>query len=215
MRSWTEMARRVSHEIKNPLTPMRMAAATLTRDDDGAGAEAGRILLEEIERLDEMARTFAQYGRMPEGPRSRIDVPELLSLVAGQHASPSIPVDVQGPEGISIDGHYDALERAFRNLVLNAVEAQEGEDGRVLIRVREEGTQAVIHVEDRGPGIPPDLLERIWDPDVTTKSRGTGLGLAIVRQTIRHHDGDVTASNRPDGGAVFEIRLPLSGGRER
>jgi signal transduction histidine kinase len=215
MRSWTEMARRVSHEIKNPLTPMRMAAATLTKGSEGSQAEAGQVLLEEIARLDEMARTFSQYGRIPEGPRSRIDVPELLSLVAGQHASPSVPVEVSAPTGLCVDGHYDALERAFRNLVLNAVEAQQEDGGRVDIHVGEEGADAVIRIEDRGPGIAAELIDSVWNPDVTTKSRGTGLGLAIVRQTMRHHDGNVTVRNRPQGGAIFEIRLPLAAATER
>jgi signal transduction histidine kinase len=73
----------------------------------------------------------------------------------------------------------------------------------------------VIRIEDRGPGIAAELIDSVWNPDVTTKSRGTGLGLAIVRQTMRHHDGNVTVRNRPQGGAIFEIRLPLAAATER
>ncbi|HKJ03636.1 MAG TPA: histidine kinase dimerization/phospho-acceptor domain-containing protein, partial [Longimicrobiales bacterium] len=96
MRSWTNLARKVAHEIKNPLTPMRMAASTLTRGRDGAEGEAGRILLEEIQRLDEMARTFSQYGRLPEGPRSQVELVELLTGLASQHGSEAVPVSVSG-----------------------------------------------------------------------------------------------------------------------
>lgn len=211
MRSWTNLARRVAHEIKNPLTPMRMAAMSLARDRDGAEAEASRILLDEIARLDEMARTFSQYGRMPEGPRSLVDLAELLVMLAGQHGSERVPVAVADDGGpVLVEAHYDALERAFRNLLLNAVEAQEVTGGRVDVAVETRDGRAVVVVEDRGPGIPAELLDEIWNPDVTTKSRGTGLGLAIVRQTVLHHDGRVAASNRGGGGASFTVDLPLA-----
>jgi len=211
MRSWTNLARRVAHEIKNPLTPMRIAALALTRGKDGAEAEAGKVLLDEIHRLDEMARTFSQYGRIPEGPRSLVELGELLSMLAGQHASERVPVRVSaGSEPVLVEAHYDALERAFRNLLLNAVEAQEVGGGSVEISVASESAEAVVLVQDRGPGIPTELLDEIWNPDVTTKSRGTGLGLAIVRQTVAHHEGRVSASNREGGGAIFEVRLPAA-----
>jgi signal transduction histidine kinase len=207
MRSWTDLARKVAHEIKNPLTPMRMAAATLSRGREGPDAEAGRILREEIERLDDLARTFSQYGRMPEGPRSRVDLGELLTSLSTQHGSGATPIDVRLDGTVEVDAHYDALERALRNLIVNAVEAQEGR-GRVDLALEAEPAWAVIRVEDRGPGVPENLIDDIWNPDVTTKRHGTGLGLAIVRQTVAHHGGSVTAGNRDGGGATFEVRLP-------
>ncbi len=208
MRSWTELARRVAHEIKNPLTAMGMAAATLARESRGGEAEAVKILREEISRLDEMARTFSRYGRMPEGPRSQVDVAELATSLARQHASESVPCTVHADGEASVMAHYDALERALRNLVVNAVEAQGESGGSVDVHVSRSGHEVVVRVEDEGPGIPEELLETIWNPDVTTKHHGTGLGLAIVRQTILHHDGSVSARNRSRGGAVFEFRLP-------
>jgi signal transduction histidine kinase len=211
MRSWTDLARRVAHEIKNPLTPMRMAADSLTRGRTGAEAEMGRILLDEIRRLDELARTFSQYGRVPEGPRSLVDLGELLGALAAQHASDRVPIHVTaGPAPVMVEGHYDALERAFRNLLLNAVEAQEVVGGRVDVEVGTDLEGAWVRVDDRGPGIAPELMDEIWNPDVTTKRHGTGLGLAIVRQTAAHHGGRVSAGNRPEGGASFEVRLPLA-----
>jgi two-component system, NtrC family, nitrogen regulation sensor histidine kinase NtrY len=210
MRSWTDLARRVAHEIKNPLTPMRMAAAMLAKGRAGAEAEAAQVLMEEIQRLDQMARTFSQYGKMPEGPRSAVDLAELLGSLAAQHATETVPVEVHHGKMFVVEGHYDALERAFRNLLVNAVEAQEGRPaGRVDVYVEREDSRAVVRVEDRGPGVPEELLGDVWSPDVTTKRRGTGLGLAIVRQTIRHHGGDVGVANRPGGGAVFTVTLPL------
>ena len=190
---------------------MRMAAATLARDQDGPRAEAGRVLSEEIDRLDAMARTFAQYGRMPEGPRSEVDLAELLKSLGRQHESPAFHVRVSG-EGVRVEAHYDALERSFRNLLLNAAEAMEpiDGDGTVEVTVRRDGAWAEVRIEDQGPGIPAEILAELWNPDVTTKRRGTGLGLAIVRQTVLHHDGTVAAENRPQGGAAFVVRLPAT-----
>ncbi|MEX0979665.1 MAG: HAMP domain-containing sensor histidine kinase [Gemmatimonadota bacterium] len=128
LRSWTEMARRVSHELKNPLTPMRMAAVTVARsEDDPAVAEAGTVLLEEIDRLDEMAHAFAHFGRLPEGPTSEIDLGELLEELARRHAVAHVPVDIDIVPGLPrVRGHYDAVLRVFRNLLVNAVDAVEG-----------------------------------------------------------------------------------------
>lgn len=221
LRSWTNLARSVAHELKNPLTPMRMAAATLGRGREGAEAEAAAVLREEIDRLDEMARTFSQFGRVPEGPRSRVALRELLDGLARQHDFGSVPVRVSGEE-VEVTAHHGALERALRNLLLNAVEAQEeGEGGpapsaEVELAVARDDGWAVIRVADRGPGIPPELMDEIWNPDVTTKRRGTGLGLALVRRAVEFHDGSVSAENRPGGGAVFTLRLPRDGaGGER
>lgn len=207
LRSWTDLARRVAHELKNPLTPMRMAAATLAGDPDPRRAQAATVLEEEIARLDAMARTFAQYGRMPEGPRSDVDVGELLAALARQHATPDLAIRVDAEPAV-VHAHYDALERAFRNLVVNAVEAADGAPGRVEVTVRSTDRFVDVELRDHGPGIPPELLGTVWNPDVTTKRRGTGLGLAMVRQTIHHHDGTVEAANAPEGGAVFRVRLP-------
>ncbi len=211
MRSWTELARRVAHELKNPLTPMRLAAETLGRHAKGAEAAAAAVLTEEIARLDGMARSFARYGRMPEGPRSRVDLGELARALADQHGSENVSVTVEDG-GAVVFGQYDALERAVRNLVVNAVEASKASDAtsrRVDIRVDTESAEAVVRVRDGGSGIPMDLQKEIWNPEVSTKRTGTGLGLAIVRQTVLHHDGSVSASNHPEGGALFTIRLPV------
>ena len=218
-RSWAEMARRVAHDLKNPLTPMGMAADRVARSPDPAAAEAGRVLQEEIRRLDALARSFAQFGRPPEGPRSVVDLKELLAGLAGRLGTPELPVETHLPdEPVEIRAYLEPLERAIRNLVANAQEAEAGSrpsDGSVGPRSTELHlaslpSGAEIRILDRGPGIPPEMMPRIWDPEFTTKRRGTGLGLSMVRQVVEAHGGEVEARNRQGGGAEFRIVLPAT-----
>jgi signal transduction histidine kinase len=211
LRSWMEMARRVAHELKNPLTPMRMAAENVARLDDGTARVAGEVLLEEIARLEDMARAFAQFGRMPEGPPSEVDLVELLQGLLLQHEGVGPTLRFEPSPGTPlVMAHYDAVLRCFRNLLLNALEAA-GPDGEVAVRVAREREHVRVEIHDTGPGIPEEHQERIWDPDFTTKTGGTGLGLAMVRSTIAIHKGKVEVTNRPGGGAVFTVELPLEG----
>ncbi len=209
LRSWTEMARGVAHELKNPLTPMRLAATTVSGMEGKAAQEAGAVLLEEITRLDEMARTFSQFGKMPEGPPSEVDIAELLQLLLAQPAGVGPALSFQPPDDLPlVTAHYDALLRCFRNLLLNAMDAA-GEGGKVQIRAWLDSGFVKVEIQDTGPGLPPTQLEDIWEPDFTTKSRGTGLGLPMVRQTINAHQGRVEGRNNPEGGAVFLVELPV------
>jgi len=213
--SWAEMARKVAHELKNPLTPMRMAAERVARSDEPAVAEAGTVLREEIQRLDALARTFSQFGRPPEGPMSAVDLGELLTTLARRLDTEEAPIQVVLPEGpLLVTGHLEALERVARNLIANAQEATAGarvpdEPGRpirILARAVDGGVE--IRFEDEGPGIPEEILGRIWHPDFSTKRGGTGLGLQMVRQAVVAHGGEVEARNRAEGGAEFRVRLP-------
>lgn len=215
LRSWTEMARSVAHELKNPLTPMKMAADRVARLEDAAARDAGAVLLEEIGRLDEMARTFSQFGRMPEGVPSEVDLDELLLGLVNQHQGAVADIRYRAVEKIPLVlGHYEALVRSFRNLLLNALEAA-GPQGEVRIRIRFETGAVLVEIHDSGPGIRKEDLGRIFDPGFTTRNSGTGLGLAMVRQTVRVHNGSVTIRNHPGGGAVCEVALPLQGPRAR
>jgi signal transduction histidine kinase len=215
MRSWVSMARRVAHELKNPLTPMQLAVRSLERTADQqppAAREALEVIAAEAERIDELARSFANFGRLPEGPPSEIDLTELLDYLLRTHLPPAVRHRVRAPVDLPlIVGHHDALSRAFANLILNAADAMGGE-GEVVVKISTLRGEAIeVRVLDSGPGIDPAQIEHIWEPNFTTKSRGTGLGLALVRQTVQAHGGAAIARNRPEGGAEFRVLLPLEG----
>jgi signal transduction histidine kinase len=214
-----ETARQVAHELKNPLTPIRFAVERLRRDAPATLAETVEVLAVESQRLEEMARSFAQFGRLPEGPKAAVDLGELVRYTARSTvpASVALSVDV-APEVPMIHGHYEALARALSNVMINAVEAcrqRPGDAASVSVRVRhadDHGAGMVeIEVADTGCGIPPDQLGRIWEPYVTHKPAGTGLGLAIARQTVLAHHGQVEAASAPGRGTQIRFFLPVNG----
>lgn len=208
-----ETARQVAHELKNPLTPIRFAVDRLRRDAPPALHESIEVLSIESARLEELARSFAQFGRLPEGPRAPVDLGELARYTARASVPSGVPVDVKVGDDIPlVDGHHEALARALSNVMLNAVEACK-EGGSIAIDVsriaRNGGSAVALSVRDTGCGIPADRLARIWEPYVTFKAGGTGLGLAIARQTVLAHSGEVTAESEPGQGTKISFILPI------
>jgi len=211
LRAFREVARRVAHEIKNPLTSMRIAVDQLQRTDapsPGRTAMAIEVLSSETDRLERLARDFADFGRLPEGPTSEVDIMELL-LELGHSAVPDgVVVRVTANGGRrTIQGHYEPLRRAFSNLFRNAAEAMGGR-GTIDVAVAGEGRGMVVTVADHGTGISPELRSRVFEPYMTTKPDGTGLGLALVRQTVGAHNGTIAVSETPGGGATFTLVFP-------
>jgi len=209
-----ETARQVAHELKNPLTPIRFAVDRLRRQAPPELQESVEVLAVESARLDELARSFAQFGRLPEGPRALVDLGELARYTARSSVPPGVHLDISVADDVPlIAGHHDALSRALSNVMLNAVEACR-DGGAISVDVsriaRNGGSAVALSVRDTGCGIPENRLARIWEPYVTYKSGGTGLGLAIVRQTILAHDGDVSADSEPGKGTTIRFIFPLS-----
>ena len=207
-----ESARQVAHELKNPLTPIRFAIARLRRESPESLNETLDVLETETKRLEEMARSFALFGRLPEGPRAPVDVGELVRSATRSAVPAETPVEVNVAEDVPmIAGHVDALGRALTNVLLNAVEASTpGAPVEVTVRrAALDGRSMVeVAVHDRGVGIPENRLGRIWEPYVTHKPGGTGLGLAIVRQTLLAHDGVVSAESATGAGTTIRLFLP-------
>jgi signal transduction histidine kinase len=217
MQAWVRLARGVAHELKNPLTPMRLALRTLERRSthaDEASREALEVIAAESARLEELARSFSQFGRLPEGSPSEVDLRELFDYLLRTHLPAAVTYRFKASVTLPhVQGHHDALSRAFANLLLNAVDAMGEAGGQIAVTLSRPGEMVEVRVADSGPGIPAEHLAVIWEPDFTTKSGGTGLGLALVRQTVRAHGGMVAARNRPEGGAEFVVRLPTGAAR--
>src|SRR5438874_1273403 len=210
LRAFREVARRVAHEIKNPLTSMRIAVDQLGRtvgQADRRTVTAVEVLGAETQRLDQLAKEFADFGRLPEGPKSEVDLVDLLLDLGKSAVPPEVAVRVRANgERCKVVGHYDPLRRAFANLLRNAAEAMEGR-GAIEVAVTRDGSGLVVAIADHGPGVREELRPRVFEPYVTTKQDGTGLGLALVRQTIEAHGGTISVADTPGGGATFSIVL--------
>jgi len=205
----------VAHEIKNPLTPIRFALARLRGQAPQGLQEDVDVIAVESERLDRMAKSFAEFGRLPEGPPSEVDMGELVRYTARSCVPPGIDLDLRIDENLPrVHGHNGALAGALTNVLLNAVDAAGG-TGRITVSAQPAklgGSEAVrISVADNGKGIAADSLERIWEPYVTNKPGGTGLGLAIARQAIWAHDGTVNATSTLGSGTEIQFTIPANG----
>src|SRR6266568_3579921 len=213
LRAFREVARRVAHEIKNPLTAMRIGVDQLRRtgaQPDSRTATAVEVLASETERLDRLAKEFAEFGRLPEGPKSEVDLVDLLVDLAKSAVPPAVEVTVRANGGpCTLLGQYDPLRRAFANLLRNAAEAMGGH-GPIEVGVAKDGQGVLVTIADHGPGIPEEQRQRVFEPYFTTKQDGTGLGLALVRQTIEAHHGTIRVSETAGGGATFCIVLSTS-----
>ena len=207
LRAFRETARRVAHEMRNPLTPIRLAVVQLARSATPATQEAIEVITAESERLEQLAREFTEFGRLPEGPAAAVDLVELLEELARTSLPPTMASRLTlDPATPVIEGHYDPLRRAFSNIIRNAVEATGGE-GEIEISAGPENGGARIAIRDHGPGIPPEIEGRIFDPYCTGKEGGTGLGLALAKQTVELHRGTIAVEHTPGGGATFVVRL--------
>lgn len=216
LKAYRETARRVAHELKNPLTPIAFAISRLRRDAPPELRETVDVLATESRRLERIARAFGEFGRLPEGPSAEIDVAELVRYAASAAVAPGIDVHVSAEDDLPhVIGHHDALAGALSNVILNAIDACDGA-GRIGISATRAnlGSREAVRVEvsDTGRGIAPGELGSIWDPYVTDKAGGTGLGLAIARQAVLAHDGTVEASSTLGKGTQIRFILPANAG---
>ncbi len=219
--AFRESARRFAHELKNPLTPIRFAVARLRRSAPEELRETIDVLAEESARLETMARSFAQFGRLPDGPAAEIDLAELVTRTVRNTIPDGLTLTLDIESGLPlVMGFHEPLVRAVTNVLLNAVDACTtcGERAEIAVHVRRDRTAGAdgvcIAVRDSGCGIAPATLAHIFEPYVTTKPGGTGLGLAIARQTLAAHNGVIDATSTPDAGTEVRMRLPITGVRE-
>jgi nitrogen fixation/metabolism regulation signal transduction histidine kinase len=226
--AWGEVARRLAHEIKNPLTPIRLSAerlrhklmSSLDENDARILDRSTETIVQQVEAMKEMVNAFSEYARAPRFEMSRINLNKLVrevtdlyrSLDASRRVRLLLDLDVSVGGLLADPGR---LRQLLHNLLTNSVEAIEGEPGG-KVRVATEriegpdGDSVILTVEDNGPGFPRELVGQAFDPYVTSKTKGTGLGLAIVRKIVEEHGGHVDAGNRSEGGAFVRIELPLN-----
>jgi two-component system nitrogen regulation sensor histidine kinase NtrY len=232
-----EVARKVAHEIKNPLAPIRAAVETLrrlrARDDpafDDYFDEATRTVLEEVHRIAGIVKEFTELARLPPPTLGEVDLGAIATHVATLHQAaldgqtarkgpdgarlPRVEVVTEGP--LEVQGDRDQLVQVLTNLVQNGLEAASAvrDDPRVVLSLApdpERPERVRLVVRDNGPGVAPDMVPRLFEPYATTKKTGTGLGLAIVQRIVYEHGGDITYRTGTKGGAVFELVLPRDG----
>jgi two-component system, NtrC family, nitrogen regulation sensor histidine kinase NtrY len=220
---WQEVARRLAHEIKNPLTPIQLAfqqlearwRATPSPDPafDRLLAEAGEIVREEVGTLQRLVEDFSAFAKLPEVRPEPAELGEFVEEVVRTSPQLAEEADLEvrraGPCPVALDRAL--LRRVIVNLVRNAIEASRPARAVVHLGVARARDRAVLTVADEGPGIPEEVRDRIFDPYFTTRHEGTGLGLAIVKKIVLQHGGDIAAGARPGGGASFAVALPLTG----
>ncbi len=215
--AWQEVARRLAHEIKNPLTPIRMSLETLLAASQRGAlddrfkhlfTESARAVLEEVDRLKRIVDEFSQFARLPRPQLAQVDLSEVVQAVMAlyaEHDGVGYAVTLEQGAFVSID--RDQLTQVLVNLVKNAEEAMAGRKGTIHVRVKK-GEGVTLEVEDEGPGIPPELKARLFEPYVTSKPQGTGLGLAIALRICQEHGGRLEVADGARGGALFRVSLP-------
>jgi signal transduction histidine kinase len=218
LEAWKEAVERVIHEIKNPLTPVALAAETLksAHGSDRARFEelfpsAIDMVLSSVRDLRVLIAEFGRFSRLPEARLQRCDLNELVRTALAPYASgaggAALALDLgEGLPGLMADP--DQLKRVLLNVVNNALEAMEGRGGELRVATFCEGGEAVVAVSDQGGGV--DDVDRIFEPYYTTKAKGTGLGLAIARQIVEEHRGRITVTSRVGHGTTVEVRLPAA-----
>ncbi|MFZ2855883.1 MAG: ATP-binding protein, partial [Rhodocyclaceae bacterium] len=215
-----EVARRLAHEIKNPLTPIQLSAERLQMKLAGKVSDADaemlarstQTIINQVQAMKRMVDDFSDYARMPAPELAALDLNALVGEVLGLYETSSARIDVALAPGLpAVWGDLTQLRQIIHNLLRNAEDAQEGAEApQIGISTRIADGQAELSVTDCGPGFPPEMMARVFEPYVTTKTRGTGLGLAIVKKIVDEHQGRINIANRQPLGAEVSIRLPLA-----
>ncbi len=216
--AWRGMARTLAHEIKNPLTPILLAVQSARQSYRGEDEAHARVLAdceeivgEEVEGLRGLVRRFADFARQPQPEPRPVDLAELLRDLARLYGEERLGCDAPAG-GLPAVLDPDEIRRALINLVDNGLAACEeaGREPRVELAASREGDDLLVTVADRGAGIAPENLERIFEPDFTTREHGLGLGLPAVLAVVQGHGGSLEVDSRPGEGTTFTVRLPAA-----
>ncbi len=224
--AWGEVARRLAHEIKNPLTPIQLSAERMRRKYLGTMSEedaqildrATHTIVQQVEAMKEMVNAFSDYARAPDMDIGLFSMDKLVHEIVDLYRAQGNDIDIiltSDPTMPMIEADIGRVRQILHNLLRNSTEALENSsNGQIDVHVSAAEIDNVdvmqIKVQDNGPGFHEGSLAQVFDPYVTTKPKGTGLGLAIVKKLVEEHIGSIRAFNGTDGGAVISIRLPLN-----
>ncbi len=216
--AWGEVAQRLAHEFKNPLTPIQLSAERLRHKYlKTLGAAEGELLdrlthtiVQQVEVMKDMVNAFADYARNPPLQTRPLDVNRLINEVLDLYRGQRVQFQTRLEAGLPpVEADAGRLRQLLHNLIKNALEATPGR-ARITLETQSLPGFVELSVRDHGPGIPREIMAQLFEPYVTTKPKGTGLGLAIVKKIVEEHGGALSAENPPDGGARIVLRLPVT-----
>ncbi len=218
--AWREMARQVAHEIKNPLTPMKLSLQHLQKTWKSHPEELEeridkftQMMISQIDTLSAIASSFSDFARMPVPQHQMVSLSKILTYCTDLYKdilNVQVAYHIYGSDSFIVKGDEMQLSRAFDNLIRNALQAVEGkENGVVEIILKEEDNMAVVEIKDNGKGITEEEAPKIFTPNFTTKTSGMGLGLAIVKNIIESTEGQVSFESVPNIGTTFKVIVPL------
>lgn len=212
--AWREIARRLAHEIKNPLTPIQLAVQQMRDKYAGDDPEYQRfvtdcteIVTEEVTTLRSLVEEFANFARMPSLSLAPSDLNKSVRRVVRLYPDARIHLDLADDQPL-LELDSEQMRRVLINLIENGIDAS-GKNGQITIRTHGDGETAVLSVIDSGPGVPIADRARIFQPYISTKESGMGLGLAVVRSIVEDHGGHISVTDAPTGGAQFDLQLPI------
>ncbi|NND00773.1 MAG: HAMP domain-containing protein [Gammaproteobacteria bacterium] len=224
--AWGEVARRLAHEIKNPLTPIQLSAERIRKKFanhvDSELREtldrSTRTIVQQVESMKEMVNAFSSYAQPVRATLRPLDVNQLIRDVVELHTSNLQGVDVDlrlDPALPEIKANASALRQVFNNLIINAYHALENTSNAKLVitagaALQIAGNYIDVVIEDNGSGVPPDIRDSLFDPYVSSKAKGSGLGLAIVKRIVEEHSGSVWVGDSQFGGTAMHLRLPIN-----
>lgn len=224
--AWGEVARRLAHEIKNPLTPIQLSAERLRRkyldkmppEDAELLERSTHTIIEQVRSMEEMVKAFSEYARVPQIEFQPLHfdvlVREVLDLYQAEDIGANIVTDFQAHIPV-LEADPGRMRQLLHNLIKNAIESTQGVPGaKIVVSLsmvgKADSPELELRVSDNGKGIPDSMLSTLYEPQTTTKSKGGGLGLAVVKRIVEEHAGSTFAENNTDGGASVVVRLPLS-----
>ncbi len=216
--AWREMARQIAHEIKNPLTPIRLNIQHLMYLFKKSPAQfeekftkTSEAILQQIDALTAIANEFSHFAKISNEPFEYVDLNDCIrSVIMLYESTPGLKITTEIPPSMPVIGNKNQIISVLNNLFENAREALSGKpDAEITLKGQITESKVILLINDNGPGIPPEVKQKLFTPYFTTKSSGTGLGLAIVKRIMQHHGGDIMPEESENGGACFKLIFPL------